>query len=171
MLVCWRVILAQKIDMLPRYCAVSYSLPLASLIIGVVDGLGAGVTNTKSVLYRSCFTAKLCQNKRDKKVAETLGLSWKVSSESPKKSGQNTHGKNRSEIAPLWSRDQLKAQWCWILFFTVAKHGIPLSLRMCWEYPVSVVLMSCWHHQSDLRELCIDLWSKTYLVYLFHTDE
>lgn len=37
-----------------RYCAVSYSLPLASLIIGVVDGLGAGVTNTKSVLYRSC---------------------------------------------------------------------------------------------------------------------
>jgi len=41
------------------YCAVSYSLPLASLIIGVVDGLGAGVTNTKSVLYRSCLPGYL----------------------------------------------------------------------------------------------------------------
>ncbi|CAE7241888.1 unnamed protein product [Symbiodinium sp. CCMP2456] len=29
------------------YCAVSYSLPLASLIIGVVDGLAAGVANVQ----------------------------------------------------------------------------------------------------------------------------
>lgn len=37
----------------------SYSLPLASLILGVVDGMGAGVTNVKSVLYRSCFQAEI----------------------------------------------------------------------------------------------------------------
>eukprot|EP00913_Durusdinium_trenchii_P013076 g12276.t1 len=36
------------------YCAVSYSLGLASLIIGVIDGLGAGVANVKAILYRSC---------------------------------------------------------------------------------------------------------------------
>ncbi|CAL1155326.1 unnamed protein product [Cladocopium goreaui] len=41
------------------YCAVSYSLPLASLILGVVDGMGAGVTNVKSVLYRSCLPGYL----------------------------------------------------------------------------------------------------------------
>lgn len=35
------------------YCAVNYSLPLASLIIGVVDGLAAGVENVKAVLYRA----------------------------------------------------------------------------------------------------------------------
>ncbi|CAE7878874.1 unnamed protein product, partial [Symbiodinium microadriaticum] len=41
------------------YCAVSYSLPLASLIIGVVDGLAAGVANVKAVLNRSCLPGYL----------------------------------------------------------------------------------------------------------------
>jgi len=41
------------------YCAVSYSLPLASLIIGVVDGLAAGVENVKAVLNRSCLPGYL----------------------------------------------------------------------------------------------------------------
>ncbi|CAK9083819.1 Uncharacterized protein SCF082_LOCUS39767 [Durusdinium trenchii] len=41
------------------YCAVSYSLGLASLIIGVIDGLGAGVANVKAILYRSCLPGYL----------------------------------------------------------------------------------------------------------------
>ena len=32
-----------------------HSLPLAALILGVVDGMGSGVYNVKSILYRSCL--------------------------------------------------------------------------------------------------------------------
>lgn len=34
-----------------------HSLPLAALILGVVDGMGFGVYNVKSILYRSCHWA------------------------------------------------------------------------------------------------------------------
>lgn len=70
---------------------------------------------------------------------------------------RKTQGKNGSEIAPLWVRDQLNG----VEFYSLE------SPNMAFLFSVHVlrtsckcVLMSCGHHQSDLRELCTNLWTR-----------
>ena len=79
----------------------SYSLPLASLIIGVVDGLGAGVTNTKSVLYRSCGSQQnYAPNFQSSVNPQKKSSSWMFAVWECAKT-KKKQGKNGSEIAPL----------------------------------------------------------------------
>lgn len=117
---------------------------------------------------------------RSKIMPQTLGLSWKISSESPKNQvhgcllygnvqRQKTQGKNGSEIAPLWVRDQLNG----VEFYSLE------SPNMTFLFSVHVLRTSCkccpyesWTSPIRPEGALHQFMNKTYnFISLFHTDE